>query len=97
MKKYGQVTPPEYDLSKIKVQFAIGHGDLDTLADPKSVAWLLDQSKSGLNVKDLMVFEKLYHFGHGTYGLALDGSFMHDDFVPLVSRMSESYRQSLIE
>lgn len=42
MKKYDQATPPEYDLSNIKVQFAIGHGDLDTLADPKSVAWLLD-------------------------------------------------------
>lgn len=44
LKKYNQTTPPQYDLSKIAVPFAIGHGDLDTLADLKSVDWLLDQS-----------------------------------------------------
>lgn len=87
--------PPKYDLAKITVPFAIGQGDLDTLADVNSVAWLLDQSQSGLNVKDLMIFHKLYHFGHGTYSLALDGSFLYDDFVPLIKKMTESYKETL--
>jgi len=37
-----------------------------------------------------MLFQKEYHFGHGTYGLAKDGSFLYDDFVPLVKRMSDA-------
>lgn len=74
--------------------FAIAHGDLDSLADPESVAWLLDEEQSGLKVKENMILEKKYHFGHGTYGLARDGSFLYDDFVPLVKKMSEKAQKS---
>lgn len=89
MIKYGQSTPPEYKLSDIKVKMAIAHGSLDTVADPADVAWLLDQSQSGLNVKDLLLFQKEYKFGHGTYGLAQDASFLYDDFMPLIKRVTE--------
>ena len=44
MKRYGSETPPEYDLSKIKVKTALFTGDVDTLADPEDVEWLEDES-----------------------------------------------------
>lgn len=73
---------------------AIASGDLDTLADPPHVKWLLDQSQSGLNVKDLLLFKKEYHFGHGTYALALDISFLTDDFIPLIKKQLSSSLES---
>jgi len=57
MKKNGQPTPPAYDLSKINIKMALCHGDVDALADPTDVKWLMDKSKSGLNT-DLLVFQK---------------------------------------
>jgi len=57
MKRYGQATPPAYDLSKISVKMALCHGDVDALADPTDVKWLMDKSQSGLNT-DLLVFQK---------------------------------------
>ena len=41
--KYGQTTPPEYDLSQYRVPIAIYKGDVDQLADPTDVAWLVSQ------------------------------------------------------
>lgn len=42
LKRYGSKTPPEYDLSKIKVKTALYSGDVDKLADPQDVQWLED-------------------------------------------------------
>ena len=42
--KYGQTTPPEYDLSKINIKSVIFNGDLDTASQPKDVnGWLLKE------------------------------------------------------
>ena len=41
MKRYGQYYPPEYDLRNFSVPTAIFKGDIDELADPADVAWLL--------------------------------------------------------
>jgi len=82
--KYRRSTPPEYDLSKINVKMAVAHGDLDRLANTKDVNWLLDQKRSGLNVKDLLVYNATYHFGHGTFMLAQNMSYFSDDFMPII-------------
>lgn len=44
----GLAEPPAYDLSAINVPMALYHGDIDKLSDPVDVAWLLDESQSGL-------------------------------------------------
>ena len=40
MEKYGQATPPDYDLKSIKVPIALVGGVYDKLADPRDVQWL---------------------------------------------------------
>lgn len=39
---YGQDYPPSYDLSKIEIPMAFASGDVDQLATPTDVNWLLD-------------------------------------------------------
>ena len=39
LKRYGQKSPPDYDLSLINFPVAIFSGDGDKMADPKDVAW----------------------------------------------------------
>jgi hypothetical protein len=41
MDVYGTETPPEYDLSSFNIPVAIASGDVDVLADPTDVSWLL--------------------------------------------------------
>lgn len=55
MAKYGTEQPPEYDLSKCAVKTAVFHGDVDDLADPEDVKWLLDQEQSKWDVANLVV------------------------------------------
>lgn len=59
LKKYNQITPPEYDLSKIKeVPIALFCGIKDRLASKEDYQWTRDQL--GSNV----VFYKEYDLGH---------------------------------
>ena len=58
MIKYGSEIPPEYELSKILVKMAIASGDVDQLSNIIDDEWLLNQSQSGLNVKDKVIFHK---------------------------------------
>tara|TARA_B110000090_G_C12957626_1_gene283744 strand:- start:43 stop:420 length:378 start_codon:yes stop_codon:yes gene_type:complete len=41
--KYGQATPPSYDLGKYNVPTAFFSGSHDYMADPKDVAWTIAQ------------------------------------------------------
>ena len=56
---------------------AILHGDVDALSDMTDVAWLLDETQSGLR-RDLVIFTKLLHFGHNSFQMATDMSYMND-------------------
>jgi len=66
MQKYGQATPPDYDLSKIAVKMAMATGDVDMLGDKEDVKWLMDSSQSGIN-HTLLIWNKEYHFDHGSF------------------------------
>ena len=77
LEKYGQPYPPLYDLSAIRVKMAIFHGDADVLSNTKDVAWLLDEKQSGLR-SDLVIFTKLLHFGHSSFQMATDMSYLND-------------------
>ena len=85
MEKYGQATPPEYDLSKISVKMAIMQGDLDQLSDVEDDTWLMDQSQSGLR-QDLIVYHEMLHFGHVSFMMAKDMSY----FTRLVKVIQEN-------
>lgn len=78
---YGQESPPAYDLSKISVPYALATGDVDQLADPEDVKWLINES--GLR-SDLMQLHKEYHFGHCSFEMAKDMSWFKNDFMPLI-------------
>lgn len=83
--RYGQETPPLYDLSKISLPIAMAHGDVDQLSDLKDVAWLMDEQQSGLRVKDLVVKTELYHFGHNSFSFSKDASWFINDFMPVIA------------
>lgn len=42
MELYGTPTPPDYDLSSFNIPVAIASGDVDALADPTDINWLLN-------------------------------------------------------
>lgn len=71
--KYGQDTPPLYDLSAITVPMAFAHGDVDQLADTTDVEWLMNESD--LSSKELLIFHKEYHFGHSSFMMANDMTY----------------------
>jgi len=52
-------------------------GDLDILGDKTDIDWLLDESQSGLK-EDQIVLKKVLHFGHGSFMIAKDMSYIQD-------------------
>jgi len=76
---YNQTKPPDYDLSLIDLPLAIMSGDLDKLADPKDVAWLVTQ------LEHTMVFNKQYHLGHLGFAIGKDMSWLPNDAMPLIA------------
>lgn len=42
LKRYGQETPPEYNLANLNFPIAILNGSLDKMADPTDVAWTVE-------------------------------------------------------
>lgn len=76
-KLYGTSVPPLYDLSKISIDIAIFNGDVDDLSDPEDVEWLKDESHSGLPSQHL-VFQKMYHLGHGSFMMGKEKTYITD-------------------
>jgi gastric triacylglycerol lipase len=63
LKAYGQLTPPQYDLTLIRAKVALFAGTADRLADVTDVAWLLTQLPA-----ESVVYAKEYQdFGHATF------------------------------
>lgn len=65
MKKYGQATPPSYNLSAINFPLALVSGSIDDLADPGDVAWLVTQLKP-----DEPVVYKEFKLAHESFMVA---------------------------
>ncbi len=81
MKRYGQETAPEFDLTKIsKVPIGLFIGGEDELADPEDVAWLKEQLPASS-----IIFEKTYpDFGHSTFNIGKESElepFLDDVLV----------------
>lgn len=83
MKKYGQHTPPEYDLAQIKIKnIAMLHGIYDRLADPEDVQTLYE------HVKDKVVHYKQYELGHLSFAAAKNMDWFKTDVVDLLNKYS---------
>lgn len=83
MWKYNQTSPPDYDLSLLDFPVAVFSGDTDRLADPKDVAWTVEQ------IKHTMVFNKEYHMGHLTFAVAKNMTYWNDDLMPLIKEYNK--------
>jgi hypothetical protein len=61
LRRYGQLSPPEYDLSAMPAQtkLAVYSGSIDTLADPRDVAWLVSRLP-----RPPLLHRKLAGYGH---------------------------------
>ena len=79
-KKYGQDTPPDYDLDAITFPIAMFAGGKDVLADPKDVAWFHDKMKT-----QTVHFEMLPEFDHMTFAIARDMSFFTKDAMSVIN------------
>ena len=72
-KRYGQPTPPEFDLSKISDTKIIQiYGSSDLLADPTDSLWLNEQ------LGDNVCYVQEYELGHMSFLLAKDMTYFHD-------------------
>lgn len=69
MKRYGQKTPPLYDLTKIsKVPIGLFSGSQDELANPTDVAWLRTQLS-----EEVVIYSVNYEdFGHSTFNIGIE-------------------------
>ena len=77
--KYGQSSPPDYDLKLLNFPLAVFSGSKDLLADPKDVAWTVDQ------MKDTIIFDHEYYLGHMSFAIAKDMSFFTVDTMAILN------------
>ncbi|XP_014208794.1 lipase 3-like [Copidosoma floridanum] len=86
MKKYNSSTPPDYDLSKIKVPMALFWGVNDFLAHPTDVNRLFD----GLPNKVMSYQVKHPKFSHIDFLWAVDApSLLYKEIVDLIKKYSK--------
>ena len=78
--------PPLYDLAKCSVPTALVTGDIDALSTPADDAWLVDEAQSTWPASKIMVFNKQYHFTHGSFTMASDMSWVNRDIMPLIDK-----------
>lgn len=71
-KKYGQSTPPAFPLQNINVPIAKFTGNTDELGNLIDNKWLSEQ------ISHTLVFDKVYDFGHLTFFIGKDMSYLED-------------------
>ena len=72
MKRYGSEIPPEFNLKSIKVPIAKFTGDSDELGDVEDNKWLSEQ------ISQVLVFDKIYKYGHLTFFIGKDMCYLDD-------------------
>ena len=74
LEKYGQSSPPSYDLSALADwPVALFHGTEDVLSDPIDVSTLASQIP-----ESSLVFNRQYNMGHMTFHIGKDMSYLND-------------------
>ena len=82
--KYGQDSPPDYDLKLLKFPLAVFSGSKDLLADPLDVKWTVAQ------MKDTIIFDHEYYLGHMSFAIAKDMSFFTVDTMAILNHYNGS-------
>lgn len=85
--KYGQSTPPQYDLSKLSVPTALFYGKHDYLADPTDVQKIIAQAPA-----DKIVFTSYQeHYAHLDYVWAVDANkVIYQDVTRLLKQYASA-------
>lgn len=77
LQRYGQPTPPLYDLGQIRAPLSIYYGNKDTSADPTDAYWAEDKLRNNQHMKQLRVI-RYQDFGHFSFIWGTDMSFLQD-------------------
>lgn len=91
MKHYNQTTPPDYNLSALDFPIGIWSGDIDPLAPPKDVAWVVQQ------LDDKLVFHKQYHLAHEGFAIAKDMTWFTKDVMDVLGKISSNSIEAIDE
>merc|ERR1711935_473480 len=83
MKKYGQATPPDYDMKNLKFPIAVMSGSDDKMANPTDVAWTVNQ------FKDQVIFNHQYEMGHMSFAIGKEMSWFTVDAMAIVNHYNE--------
>lgn len=78
MERYGQKTPPDYDLEAIEFPVAIMSGAGDRLADRTDVQWTAAQLSS-------LTFKKQYDLGHMSFVIGKDMRYFTQDAMAILN------------
>lgn len=79
-------------MHKCSIDMAIFHGDLDALANPTDVAWLMSD-QSGLDLS-LIKFQRQLHYAHSTFLIGNKNmSYVSEDIVPLIEQRYQRRQQ----
>ena len=94
-KKYGNIAPPDYDLSLLDFPIAIFSGSQDGFAHPEGVKWTVSQ------LKKTLIFDHEYYLGHLSFAIGKDMSFMTVDTMAILNHYNgacdEKTKDSLFE
>lgn len=91
MKRYGQPTPPLYDLSLLDFPIATMSGSLDKLADPEDVVWTVKQMQKNI------VFDHSYYLGHLGFAVAKEMSWWTVDAMAIINHFNNKCDASTLE
>ena len=84
MKKYGQSTPPDYDIPSINFPIALFGGANDNVATTKDIAWI------NLQLKENVVFSKTdYPLDHHSFVIAKNLDFFTKDAMSILNRFNK--------
>lgn len=83
MKRYGQKTPPKYEMSNIKFPIAVFSGSQDKQADPADVHWTEQQ------LQHTIIFQHEYYLGHTSFVIAKDMSFFTVDAMAVLNHYND--------
>ena len=89
---YKQPEPPVFDLKKIRGPIALFYGGSDRFAPVVNVEWIVDTLTEGTIVEQFFYEE----FGHNSWFLSRDMSFVTQDLIPLIktySKVKSSYQE----
>ena len=91
-KRYGQMQPPTFDLSKINtVPIAMFMGSGDLLASPKDYKWTIDQM-----VNANIVYQKEYpKMGHMYFLAPTNAKEVFSEYTDLIKKYNPYYKEEL--